>query len=272
MDALIGSYPDIAARVAAGPAVGGRPGVGGPEPPHARRVRRVRRAQRGLQGEVRPPVPRSACARTRRRRSSRRSSAGWRTRRARSGWRRSWRSARSPTCGCWTWWRSASRSPQGRGMNLNDLDEEAFVAALDGVVEHSPWVAREAYRRRPFASASELGSALADAMRDAPAERQVALVRAHPELSSRRAADGRVRLRAGRRGARPRAARRAARAERRLPGALRLPAGGLRARAHAGVDPRLGRSSGCAHSPEEELDTALGEIAKIARLRLEDRA
>ena len=120
------------------------------------------------------------------------------------------------------------------------------MAALDGVVEYSPWVARAAYRRRPFASVGELGSALADAMRDAPVERRVALVRAHPELAAGGDADRRVRLRAGRRGARPRG-RRAARAQRRLPRALRLPVRGLRARAHAGVDPRLGLGAAAAH-------------------------
>src|SRR5689334_21781197 len=57
------------------------------------------------------------------------------------------------------------------------MSEQAFVQALDGVVEHSPWVARETYR-------SYLGDALEAAMRAAPAEAQLELVRAHPELSS----------------------------------------------------------------------------------------
>ena len=57
------------------------------------------------------------------------------------------------------------------------MSERAFVEALDGVVEHSAWVAREAYR-------SHLGDALEAAIRGASRERQLELVRAHPELSA----------------------------------------------------------------------------------------
>ena len=35
---------------------------------------------------------------------------------------------------------------------VNALDETAFVAALGGVFEHSPWVAQRAFAMRPFAS------------------------------------------------------------------------------------------------------------------------
>ncbi len=51
------------------------------------------------------------------------------------------------------------------------------MAVLDGVVEHSPWVAREVYR-------SHLGDALEAVIRGASLEQRLALVRAHPELSS----------------------------------------------------------------------------------------
>jgi OHCU decarboxylase len=155
-------------------------------------------------------------------------------------------------------------------MNLNDLDEEAFVAALDGVVEHSPWVARAAYRRRPFATVGELGSALADAMRDAPVERRGALVRAHPELSSGEALTTESASEQAGAGL-----DRGGEAQRSLNAAYRERFGFpfvVCVREHtpesilAWGQERLGRSR------EEELDTALGEIAKIAQLRLEDRA
>src|SRR4051812_31531500 len=68
--------------------------------------------------------------------------------------------------------RLAARPEADRGAR-----EEAFVAVLDGVVEHSPWVARAVYR-------DHLGDALEAAIRSAPVERRLALVRAHPELSS----------------------------------------------------------------------------------------
>jgi N-carbamoyl-L-amino-acid hydrolase len=71
---------------------------------------------------------------------------------------------------------------------LNALDEPGFVAALDGVYEHSPWVAREAFARRPadgFVHVAALKRALVEAVRAAPREAQLALLRAHPELAGK---------------------------------------------------------------------------------------
>ena len=74
--------------------------------------------------------------------------------------------------------------------DLNAMDEDAFAGALGGVFEHSPWVARAAHADRPFASVDDLQRALERAMRAAPRERQVALIRAHPELAGREARAG----------------------------------------------------------------------------------
>jgi 2-oxo-4-hydroxy-4-carboxy-5-ureidoimidazoline decarboxylase len=57
-------------------------------------------------------------------------------------------------------------------------------------VEHSPWVALEAWRRRPFGSLAALQLAFEGAMRGAPRERRLELLRAHPELAGREAAEG----------------------------------------------------------------------------------
>jgi 2-oxo-4-hydroxy-4-carboxy-5-ureidoimidazoline decarboxylase len=73
---------------------------------------------------------------------------------------------------------------------VNGMDKAAFVAALGDVFEHSPWVAERAYERRPFASAAELHTAMADAVRRAPRERQLALLLAHPDLAGKEARDG----------------------------------------------------------------------------------
>jgi 2-oxo-4-hydroxy-4-carboxy-5-ureidoimidazoline decarboxylase len=73
---------------------------------------------------------------------------------------------------------------------LNRLDVAQFVARLGGVYEHSPWVAEEAWRRRPFASVAALFEAMQSAVAAADRERQLALVRAHPELAGREAAAG----------------------------------------------------------------------------------
>lgn len=66
---------------------------------------------------------------------------------------------------------------------LNAMDRAAFVTALGGVFEHSPWVAEAAFDDRPFASLDALHAAMVRAMRRAPEERRMALVRAHPELA-----------------------------------------------------------------------------------------
>lgn len=68
---------------------------------------------------------------------------------------------------------------------LNHSDRAAFVAALGHLFEHSPWVAAETWPRRPFADARTLHEALCVTMRAAPRERQLALIRAHPDLAGR---------------------------------------------------------------------------------------
>jgi 2-oxo-4-hydroxy-4-carboxy-5-ureidoimidazoline decarboxylase len=73
---------------------------------------------------------------------------------------------------------------------LNGLDQAAFTRALGEVFEHSPWVAGRAWARRPFASVDALHNAMLDAVRTAPVAKQLALIRAHPELAGREAAAG----------------------------------------------------------------------------------
>jgi len=68
---------------------------------------------------------------------------------------------------------------------LNACPGNAFVAALSEVFEHAPWVAEEAFSRRPFATVAALHNAMVDALRQAGAERQSAVIRAHPELGSK---------------------------------------------------------------------------------------
>jgi 2-oxo-4-hydroxy-4-carboxy-5-ureidoimidazoline decarboxylase len=65
---------------------------------------------------------------------------------------------------------------------LNDADEETFVARLGDVYEHSPWVADAAWAERPFTSVENLHEAMRHAVEDASRERQLELLRAHPDL------------------------------------------------------------------------------------------
>jgi 2-oxo-4-hydroxy-4-carboxy-5-ureidoimidazoline decarboxylase len=70
------------------------------------------------------------------------------------------------------------------------LDRDAFLARFGGLFERSPWVAEEAWERRPFGDAAGLAAAFEAAVLAAPEERQVALLRAHPELAGREARAG----------------------------------------------------------------------------------
>jgi len=70
-------------------------------------------------------------------------------------------------------------------QTLNTADCDAFTAALGHLFEHSPWVAAETWPRRPFRDAPHLHAELCSTMRAAPPERQLALIRAHPDLAGR---------------------------------------------------------------------------------------
>lgn len=73
---------------------------------------------------------------------------------------------------------------------INALEREAFVAALGWVVEGSPWVAQAAWQARPFRDRAALHAAMVDALVAAPDDRQLAVVRAHPDLAGRAAIAG----------------------------------------------------------------------------------
>lgn len=64
------------------------------------------------------------------------------------------------------------------------------MAAIGGVVEHSPWVAERAFVYRPFSNVDALHAALVKCIRDASADEQIALFNVHPELAGREAIAG----------------------------------------------------------------------------------
>ncbi len=73
---------------------------------------------------------------------------------------------------------------------INSLDRADFTRLLGEVFEHSSWVAERAWSRRPFASSDALHAAMLATVRDAGADEQLALIRAHPELAGRETAEG----------------------------------------------------------------------------------
>jgi N-carbamoyl-L-amino-acid hydrolase len=73
-------------------------------------------------------------------------------------------------------------------LTLEQINSAAVPEAarlLDGLYEHSPWVAEAALVHRPFRSLSHLKQVMADIVREAGADKQLALIRAHPELAGK---------------------------------------------------------------------------------------
>ena len=75
---------------------------------------------------------------------------------------------------------------------LNTLSRDEFVRAVGPVFEHSPWIAAATWPKRPFASVAELHRALCHTVADASEEKQLALIRAHPDLAGRLALAGQL--------------------------------------------------------------------------------
>jgi N-carbamoyl-L-amino-acid hydrolase len=72
---------------------------------------------------------------------------------------------------------------------LNTAPLEAACALLDGLYEHSPWIAQQALPQRPFLSLAQLKYALCQVVTHADKAAQLALLRAHPELAGKTMVD-----------------------------------------------------------------------------------
>jgi OHCU decarboxylase len=160
--------------------------------------------------------------------------------------------------------------------SINELDRAAFVQRYGPLFEHSPWVAEDAWNARPFADEDELYDALRNAMYDAPRSRQLALIRAHPDLAGKAAIEGTLTTSSER--------------EQSSAGLDRLTPAEYEqfTRTNAAYRRRFGfpfvvcvrehtkesilrvAAERLEHTNDEEVRVALEEIAKIARLRLED--
>jgi 2-oxo-4-hydroxy-4-carboxy-5-ureidoimidazoline decarboxylase len=68
---------------------------------------------------------------------------------------------------------------------LNAMPTPQFVAALGGVFEHAAWVAEQAASGRPYPTVEALHEGMLRAVTGAPANRQLAFIREHPELGSK---------------------------------------------------------------------------------------
>lgn len=75
---------------------------------------------------------------------------------------------------------------------LNSLSGNDFVRLIGPVFEHSPWIAEATWLKRPFASIEQLHCALCDTVSCAGEQKQLALIRAHPDLVGKLALAGQL--------------------------------------------------------------------------------
>ena len=70
-------------------------------------------------------------------------------------------------------------------QQINSLPLKEAAALLQGLYEHSDWIAEQALDARPFASPAALKYAMVQVLQRAGRDAQIALVRAHPELAGK---------------------------------------------------------------------------------------
>ena len=159
---------------------------------------------------------------------------------------------------------------------LNTCDRDAFVRVCGPLFEHSPWIAQRTFDKRPFASIDALHEELWRTLRRATRDEQVKLIASHPDLVGRLAREGRL--------------TRESTSEQAAAGLTQLTDDEVAAfeRHNAEYRQRFGFpfvicarankkhailaafQTRLRNTREREIETALAEIEKIARLRLLD--
>jgi OHCU decarboxylase len=90
---------------------------------------------------------------------------------------------------------AARPDPQALLARMNAASEDEFVALLDGIYEHSPWIARRAAATRaatPITTLAALKYRLQQVVSQASVDEQLGLIRAHPELAGKAALAGQL--------------------------------------------------------------------------------
>jgi OHCU decarboxylase len=159
---------------------------------------------------------------------------------------------------------------------INSLSRGDFTGFIGPVFEHSPWIAEAAWDKKPFAGLEHLHRTLCETVNHAGTDKQLALIRAHPDLVGRIALAGGLTKESTKEQA-------GAGLDRLAPAEIELFQKNNAAYQNrfgfpfvicarlnkkeailAGFERRLGNSR------EQEIKTALEEIFKIAELRLWD--
>jgi 2-oxo-4-hydroxy-4-carboxy-5-ureidoimidazoline decarboxylase len=73
---------------------------------------------------------------------------------------------------------------------LNQLGRAEFVRAIGPVFEHSPWIARATWARRPFVDLNDLHHELCKTAKNSGEQKHLVLIRSHPDLVGRAALTG----------------------------------------------------------------------------------
>jgi 2-oxo-4-hydroxy-4-carboxy-5-ureidoimidazoline decarboxylase len=68
---------------------------------------------------------------------------------------------------------------------LNQLNQDAFVAAVGHVFEHTPSIAARVWSQRPFQDVTELHQKMVAMMNELNRAEQLSLICAHPDLGSK---------------------------------------------------------------------------------------
>ena len=158
---------------------------------------------------------------------------------------------------------------------VNDLSKGQFVQRFSSLYEHTPWVAEAAWDERPFGGVEERHRAFQRAVRAAPEEQQLALIRAHPGLAGKAAVAGELTEEFTREQASAgldRLSSEEFEVLNRLNNAYWEKFGFplIFAVGEHSIESILENAEQrLKNSREQELETALGEIAKIARMRLQ---
>ena len=159
---------------------------------------------------------------------------------------------------------------------LNKMDQSSFITHLGWVYENSPWVAEGAWGHRPFATVEDLHATMEMVVRSATAEKQLALIQAHPDLAVRFGQVGqltnasrREQADAGLNQLTPTLAAEMALNNARYRDKFGFPFI-ICARLNNIEMIREAFSNRLDNHREKELEIALGEISKIGRLRLAD--
>jgi 2-oxo-4-hydroxy-4-carboxy-5-ureidoimidazoline decarboxylase len=162
-------------------------------------------------------------------------------------------------------------------VTINDMSLADFLARFGDVAEHSPWVAEKAASARPFLSRDDMIAAFIAAVEEAGEARQRALLVAHPDLAGRAAIAGNLTADSRREQA-------GAGLDRLTPDEFaRFTAMNEGYRKRHGIpfifavrgatkhDILAGFAARKDNPPDVEFRTALEQVARIIRFRLEDR-